>query len=82
MAKKRSRKGNVRAARGAVARQATPVRSAPTRPATPPAEAKAERGSAVDFAAEYHCVVDDLKRIGILAAAMFATLVALALIIG
>ena len=62
--------------------RATPAHSAPTRPAPPPAEAKAQREPTVDFAAEYHYVVDDLKRIGILAAAMFATLVALALIIG
>lgn len=33
----------------------------------------------VDFASEYHYVLADLKRLGILATAMFATLVVLAL---
>ena len=35
----------------------------------------------VDFATEYHYVLGDLKRVGILAASMFATLIVLALII-
>jgi len=44
-------------------------------------QAPAARGAEVDFASEYHYVLGDLKRIGILAVAMFATLIALALII-
>ena len=36
----------------------------------------------VDFAKEYHYVLGDLKRIAILAAAMFALLVILALVLG
>lgn len=36
----------------------------------------------VDFATEYHYVLKDLRRFGILAVAMFATLIALALVIG
>jgi len=35
----------------------------------------------VDFAAEYRYVLHDLKRVGILAAAMFATLAILALVL-
>ena len=36
---------------------------------------------AVDFRSEYRYVLSDLKRIGILAAAMFATLIGLAVIL-
>ena len=55
-------------------------RSAPQ--ATAPAPSAPARPSAmVDFANEYRYVLGDLRRIGILAAGMFATLVALALII-
>ena len=35
-----------------------------------------------DFAVEYHYVLGDLKRIGVLAAAMFVLLVILALVLG
>ena len=55
-----------------------PVRIA--RPIRPPAaEGPAKQ---VDFAAEYHYVIEDLKRIAIYAAALFALLIALAVIIG
>ena len=41
----------------------------------------ARAGKESDFASEYRYVLGDLKRIGMLAAAMFATLVVLALVI-
>lgn len=49
-------------------------------------EAESERpaptgGAAVDFRAEYRYVLADLKRLGILAAAMFALLVVLSFIL-
>jgi hypothetical protein len=54
-----------------------PVRIA--RPIRPPAvEAPAKR---VDFAGEYHYVVQDLKRIAIYAAALFVLLIVLAIVI-
>ena len=64
-----------------------PVKTAAARapraaaPTTLETQAPAARGAEVDFASEYHYVLGDLKRIGILAVAMFATLIALALII-
>ena len=42
---------------------------------------KPTASKAVDFAGEYHYVLGDLKRIAILAAAMFGLLVILALVI-
>jgi hypothetical protein len=55
-----------------------PVRIA--RPIRPPAaEATAKQ---VDFAAEYHYVIEDLKRLAIYAAALFALMIVLAVIIG
>ena len=50
--------------------------------ASAPAKAAAAPGKDVDFRSEYRYVLGDLKRIGILAAAMFATLVVLALVVG
>jgi hypothetical protein len=50
----------------------------PVRPTRPTAEAKPKE---VDFAAEYSYVIEDLRRIGITAAALLALLIALALII-
>lgn len=55
-----------------------PVRIARTiRP--PVAEGPAKR---VDFATEYHYVIQDLKRIAVYAAALFALLIVLALVVG
>ena len=55
-----------------------PVRIA--RPIRPPAtEGPAKR---VDFAAEYHYVIEDLRRIAIYAAALFVLLIVLAVVIG
>jgi len=48
----------------------------PSRPTMPAAASKK-----ADLVAEYRYVVSDLKRLGILAAAMFALLVVLALIV-
>jgi hypothetical protein len=49
-----------------------------SRPAGPPKRAP-EPASKVDFATEYHYVVSDLKRFGLLALAMLGLLIALAL---
>ena len=65
-----------RRARRQVSGAAQPVRL--TRPSGPTAEAPPKE---VDFAKEYHYVVEDLKRIAIIAAALFVLLVALALLI-
>ncbi|HHX43521.1 MAG TPA: hypothetical protein GX714_05975 [Chloroflexi bacterium] len=53
----------------------------PVRAEAPAAEQRST-GQEPDYAGEYRYVLGDLKRIGVLAAAMFAILVALALIIG
>ncbi len=45
----------------------------------PAAEGPAKR---VDFASEYHYVIEDLRRIAIYAAVLFALLIVLAFIIG
>jgi hypothetical protein len=58
-------------------RRAKPA-AQPVRPTRPVAQAKSKE---VDFAAEYSYVIDDLRRIGITAAALMALLIALALII-
>ena len=62
-------------------RQATdtarPVRI--TRPSRPLAEAKPKE---VEFSKEYHYVIEDLKRIAIIAAVLLALLIVLALAIG
>jgi hypothetical protein len=55
-----------------------PVRIA--RPIRPPAaEGPAKR---VDFAGEYHYVIEDLRRIAIYAAVLFVLLIVLAVVIG
>jgi hypothetical protein len=79
MAKAKSKKYNRRVKR-APARPAQPVAAKPVKPAQPVGDT-ASNSKTIDFRAEYPHVLDDLKRIGILAAAMFATLVVLALII-
>lgn len=55
---------------------AAPRAVAMAKTATTPAKA-----APVDFATEYRYVLGDLKHIGVLAAAMFATLIVLALVI-
>ncbi len=45
------------------------------------ARAAVEQAPEVDFSTEYHYVLSDLRRFGILAVAMFALLIALALIL-
>jgi hypothetical protein len=47
----------------------------------PSPKAAAAAAKEVDFRTEYRYVLGDLKRIGILAAAMFATLVILAMVL-
>jgi len=51
--------------------------SRPARPLATPIEAKE-----VDFTQEYHYVLEDLRRIAIIAVALLALLVVLALVIG
>lgn len=57
------------------------ARRASRRAAPSEGTAAEEPSDGIDFAAEYGYVLGDLRRIGLLALAMFATLVALALII-
>jgi hypothetical protein len=65
-------------ARRPAAQVAQPVRVAqPPRLPSTPAAAKE-----VDFAKEYHYVVEDLKRIAIIAAGLLILLIVLAIIIG
>jgi hypothetical protein len=67
-----------RRARRRTQRAARPVRIArPTRPLAADGEPKG-----VNFAKEYHYVVEDLKRIAIIAAALLVLLIVLALVIG
>jgi hypothetical protein len=67
-----------RKARSRTARVAQPVRVArPVRPL-----ANEGRSKEVDFAQEYHYVVEDLKRIALIALVLFVLLVVSALIIG
>ena len=70
MAKKKSRK-SVQQRRPVAVRSAAPMAQAAPEPAQP-----------ANLADEYRYVITDLKRIGLLAAAMFALLVVLALIFG
>ena len=75
--KRRSRKGSADARRRAQ-QVATPqvVSTANPKPV------EETRPVGVDFSTEYHYVVSDLRRFGILAVAMFATLIVLALVLG
>ena len=72
MAKRRAKRRSTSAKRKRAAQASTASRSARAHAASP---------KEVDFATEYHYVLGDLKRIAILAAAMFAVLVFLAQII-
>jgi hypothetical protein len=67
-----------RRARRPAAQVAQPVRVAqpPRLPSTPAAPKE------VDFAKEYHYVVEDLKRIAIIAAGLLILLIVLAILIG
>ncbi|MCS7221543.1 MAG: hypothetical protein RML36_11050 [Anaerolineae bacterium] len=68
-------KGRVSAQTAAQAAPATPVARAPARPVTvaaPPVTAK------VDFAKEYHYVIQDLRRLFVLAVALMTLLIVLA----
>lgn len=64
-------------------RPAAPQSTAPAATSVPQKTAATAptKPAPVDFAVEYRYVLGDLKHIGVLAAAMFATLIALALII-
>jgi hypothetical protein len=68
------------AARQAQTQETRPpqTRAASARAATP----TATPNKAVNFQEEYHYILTDLKRFGILAVAMFATLIVLALALG
>ena len=73
--KKRARKAAKR--RQSQISRRTPAKAVSARHRAKPPEAKK-----VDFRQEYGYVISDLKHFGLLAAAMFATLVALAAILG
>lgn len=75
MAKKSRRRAQARATKP-VSGSVTVQPSAPAM--TTPATAKAPARHATDLAEEYRYVIGDLKRIGVLAAVMFALLVGLA----
>jgi hypothetical protein len=83
MTKQRSR--SAYRSRNAARRPAAAGPAAAARPAvTPRPSVAAQREAAADkgdFSAEYHYVLSDLRRLGLLALAMFATLVVLALVI-
>jgi hypothetical protein len=83
MTKKRSRNARRSAARRTTM-SSTP-RPAPQPaahgPASPRSVVQQTAAANVDFASEYHYVLRDLRRLGQLAAAMFATLIVLALIV-
>jgi len=72
---KKSRKSR----RKAKSKQQRPTRvTQPTVLATTPAPAKASAATKVDLAQEYQYVFDDLRKIAIIASAMFVLLFALA----
>jgi len=64
------------------ARQRTAVAAQPVRISRPERAAGPVLSKEVDFRKEYHYVVEDLKRIGILALVLLVLLVALAILIG
>lgn len=68
-------KGNVSAQTTARAAPATSIARAPVRPAT---AATPSTTAKVDFAKEYHYVIQDLRRLFILAVALMALLIVLA----
>ncbi len=83
MAKKPARrrqqaKASIRQAAATAANQPAPT-SQPM-PARRAASQPAPAQSTADLAAEYHYVLSDLRRIGILAVSMFALLIAIALV--
>lgn len=71
MAKRRGRRSSARKSGQARVSRVAPRAAAETR----------SKSEEPDFASEYRYVLGDLKRIAILAAGMFATLVVLALVI-
>ena len=84
MAKKRSSRKQTRAkSRRPVATNAPLARQAAVPQPTSKSAAQSVSPAAkeVDFKTEYRYVLADLKRIGIVAACMFATLIVLALVI-
>jgi len=92
---KKSRSRRARSAAAARRRPSQAARSPQRAPAAPVSSSAAPRrreevepdrspaasGGSVDFRSEYRYVLADLKRLGILAAAMFALLVVLSFII-
>jgi hypothetical protein len=81
MAKKRSSRKQARAkSRRPATATAPAVRQAAAPQATTPKGAPPATKE-VDFKTEYRYVLADLKRIGVVAACMFATLIVLALVI-
>ena len=75
--KKRSRK---RSSGGRI-RASSQSRQQTVAPTPVPPGAASTKSAAIDFSSEYQYVLSDLKRFAVLAAAMFATLIVLALVI-
>ncbi len=63
------------------ARRQTPRVAQPVRIAKPSPVLASEDASKVDFAKEYHYVIEDLRRIAITAAVLLVLLIALALLL-
>jgi hypothetical protein len=68
------------APRGERVQTVTEVAPQPVRVPRPPRAAPEQRVKEVDFSKEYHYVIEDLKRIAVYAAALFALLIVLALV--
>jgi len=86
MAKKtrRARKASGSAARRTTvveAPEAAPTRAAMAKPAAQPSRSTGVQQAAVNFREEYAYVLSDLRRVGMLAAAMFAVLIILSFLL-
>jgi len=58
-----------------------PVAQPEAAPGTPPPSAATGGGKRVDFSAEYHYIIGDLRKMAIIAASMFIVLIALSFVI-
>lgn len=90
MSKSRSSRRSSAARRKTMVRPSAPTQTQPTGRAAAPspsasrhptASSAAATAKTVDFASEYRHVIGDLRRLGILAAASFAVLIVLALVL-
>ena len=85
--KKRSRSAAARRKKRLATQQRTAVQQTQTAPVAPKEKGQSrgrqsrQAAAKVDFASEYHYVINDLKRFALTALAMFATLIILALVL-